>query len=90
MPDDRGLDGAPHRPQPEAVTRVTSPFSVFKSSNLWTDCEQCRLRVNLSNAGACAKCKRILCDTHLHGSFARKLIVDLGVGAVICLKCRQP
>ena len=67
---------------------MPSPFAVFRESNLWTDCEECRLRVNLSRAGACTKCKRILCYTHLHGSFVRRLLIDLGIGENVCIKCR--
>jgi hypothetical protein len=67
---------------------VTSPFSFFRNSNLWTDCEECRLKVNLSSAGACVRCRKILCYRHLHGSFVRRLILDLGFGQPICVKCR--
>lgn len=67
---------------------MTSPFRVFRSSGLWTQCEECRLQVNLSSAGACRRCRRILCNKHLHGSFVRRLLVDLGADAV-CLRCRR-
>jgi hypothetical protein len=30
----------------------------------------------------------VLCDEHLHGSFFRKLFVDLGAQP-ICLRCRE-
>lgn len=63
-------------------------FTVFKASELWTDCEQCRLRVNLSRAGACRRCRRVLCNTHLHGSFVRRLLVDLGAEP-LCVRCRH-
>lgn len=68
---------------------MTSPFKVFRSSSLWTDCEECHLRVNLSQAGACANCRRVLCNTHLHGSFVRRLIVDMGFAKALCPKCRH-
>lgn len=67
---------------------MTSPFRVFRSSGLWTQCEECRLRVNLSRAGACRRCRRILCNTHLHGSFLRRLLVDFGAEP-LCLRCRR-
>jgi hypothetical protein len=67
---------------------MTSPFRVFRSSGLWTQCEECRLRVNLSSAGACRRCRRILCNTHLHGSFLRRLLVDFGAEP-LCLRCRR-
>lgn len=67
---------------------MTGPFAIFRRSSLWTDCEECRLRVNLSKAGACSRCRRILCYTHLHGSFARQLIVDIGFAQPVCKACR--
>lgn len=63
-------------------------FTLFKASDLWIDCEQCRLRVNLSRAGACRRCRRILCHTHLYGSFFRRLLVDLGAKP-LCVRCRH-
>ena len=66
---------------------MTSPFRPFQRSQLFTQCEECRRTVNLSHAGACSRCRRILCNTHLHGSFLRRLIVDIGADAV-CLRCR--
>jgi hypothetical protein len=67
---------------------MTSPLRVFRRSNLWTQCEECGRSVDLSSAGACARCKRILCHTHLHGSFVRRLWVDLGAEPV-CVTCRR-
>lgn len=59
-----------------------------RASALWTQCEECRLTVNVSRAGACSRCRRILCHTHLYGSFFRRLLVDLGAPA-LCVKCRH-
>lgn len=67
---------------------MTNPFRLFQSSQLWTTCEECRRTVNLSRAGACERCRRALCNDHLHGSFARRLLVDLGARAV-CVRCRS-
>jgi hypothetical protein len=68
---------------------VPGPLNPFRSSILWTDCEACRLKVNVSSAGACVRCRRILCNGHLHGSFVRRLIVDMGLAEAICSKCRD-
>jgi hypothetical protein len=66
---------------------VTSPLRPFRSSIIFTECEQCRRTVDLTRLGACARCRRVLCNTHLHGSFFRRLYVDIGAEAV-CVKCR--
>ncbi|MEK7403316.1 MAG: hypothetical protein AABZ80_13245 [Gemmatimonadota bacterium] len=67
---------------------MTSPFSFFRNSNLWTDCEACREKVNLSQAGACSQCRRVLCNRHLHGSFVRRLLYDIGLTEAVCAECR--
>lgn len=66
---------------------MTSPFRPFRRSVIFTQCEECRRSVDLTGAGACARCRRILCNAHLHGTFLRRLRVDLGAEAV-CLRCR--
>lgn len=66
---------------------MTNPFRPFRSSQLWTECEECHRSVNMSDAGGCSRCRRVLCNDHLHGSFARRLLVDLGAEA-LCNVCR--
>lgn len=69
---------------------MSQPFGMFRRSDLVTECEACRLPVDLSRAGACVKCRRVLCNGHLHGSFIRRLVVDLNLGAQpICTTCRE-
>ena len=63
-------------------------FQLFLSTQMQTECEQCGVRFDLVKGGACVKCRRALCPTHLHGSFARRLLVDLGAQP-ICLQCRR-
>jgi hypothetical protein len=60
----------------------------FRRSDLWTQCEECKQTVDLSRAGVCGQCRRVLCHRHLHGSFARRLMVDLGADP-LCLRCRR-
>jgi hypothetical protein len=67
---------------------MSAPFRLFRRSELWTQCEECRATVDLSRAGACIRCRRILCNTHLHGSFVRRMLVDFGAEPV-CVKCRE-
>jgi hypothetical protein len=43
--------------------------------------------VDLLKGGACVRCRRILCFTHLHGSFVRRLATDLGA-EILCVRCR--
>jgi hypothetical protein len=62
-------------------------FEFFRSSQVSTDCDQCRGRVDLIKGGVCTNCRRILCYNHLHGSFFRRLITDLGA-KVVCVQCR--
>ena len=59
----------------------------FRSSQVSTDCDQCHGRVDLIKGGVCTNCRRILCYNHLHGSFFRRLLTDLGAKTV-CVQCR--
>jgi len=68
---------------------MSQPFRVFRRSNLITECEECRLPVDLSRAGACIRCRRVLCNAHLHGSFFRRLAVDMSLAQPICVQCRH-
>ena len=62
-------------------------FEFFRSSQVTTDCDECGGRVDLLKGGACTRCRRILCFTHLHGSRVRRLLADIG-GDVVCVRCR--
>jgi uncharacterized paraquat-inducible protein A len=62
-------------------------YEIFRSSQVTTDCDQCHGRVDLLKGGVCTRCRRILCYRHLHGSFLRRLLADLGA-ATICVQCR--
>jgi hypothetical protein len=54
-----------------------------------TECDVCGRRFDLMTGGACQRCRRVLCAQHLHGSWTRRLFVDLGAKAV-CVECRMP
>jgi len=60
---------------------------VFMPSEIATDCDLCGVRFHLNAGGACVKCRRALCARHLHGSWLRRLLVDLGA-APLCVECR--
>jgi len=61
------------------------PF--FKKSIFTSECERCHARFHIGAGGVCERCKKILCDTHLHGSLVRRIQVSFGAPPV-CLKCR--
>ena len=60
---------------------------IFRKSDVTTECDQCDLRFDVVQGGVCADCRRILCFTHLHGSWVQRLRVDLGARTV-CVQCR--
>jgi hypothetical protein len=63
-------------------------FEIFRSSQISTDCDRCGGRVDMLKGGVCTQCRRILCYMHLHGSWARRLLTDLGAETV-CVECRS-
>ena len=62
-------------------------YEIFRSSQVSTDCDQCGGRVDLLKGGVCTRCRRILCYRHLHGSWLRRLLADIGA-ATLCVQCR--
>jgi len=52
-----------------------------------TECEVCARRFDVMKGGVCERCRRILCERHLHGSWARRLVADVS-GANVCVDCR--
>lgn len=70
--------------------RQISPMAkleFFRSTDVTTDCDQCSGRVDLIKGGVCVRCRRILCYRHLHGTFLRRLLTDLGA-KTLCVQCR--
>jgi hypothetical protein len=61
---------------------------LFRHTEMATECDVCGLRFDLISGGACLRCRKILCATHLHGSWLRRLLVDFGADP-ICCACRQ-
>jgi hypothetical protein len=60
---------------------------LFRKSAISADCEQCKRRFDPAEGGLCDVCQRILCPDHLHGSWFRRMRVDLG-GRAVCTECR--
>lgn len=69
------------------ATTVMTPFRIFQPSIITTDCDRCGGRVDLLKGGVCTSCRRILCYTHLHGSWLRRLVADMRNESV-CVECR--
>ena len=59
----------------------------FRQSMLATDCDACGGRVDTQQGGACGGCRRILCFTHLYGSWTARLWAELS-GRTRCVDCR--
>lgn len=53
------------------------------------ECDACGYRFDLTHGGVCARCKRILCYTHLHGSWFHRIRVDIAGGQAVCVDCRS-
>jgi hypothetical protein len=67
---------------------MMAKFEIFRSSQISTDCDRCGGRVDMMKGGVCTRCRRILCYAHLHGSWVRRLLTDLGAETV-CVECRR-
>lgn len=61
------------------------PF--FRKSIFFTECDECDRRFPVTGGGVCESCKRILCATHLHGSFVRRIAIGFGA-RIVCVRCR--
>jgi hypothetical protein len=60
---------------------------VFKKSIFFSECDRCHARFHIGAGGVCERCRKILCDNHLHGSLIRRIQVSFGAPPV-CINCR--
>jgi len=60
---------------------------VFKKSIFFSECDRCHARFHIGAGGVCERCRKILCDDHLHGSLVRRIQVSFGAPPV-CIYCR--
>jgi hypothetical protein len=60
---------------------------IFKKANFETECDACHKPFSVSTGGVCERCRRILCNDHLHGSLARRIAIGFGA-PMICVRCR--
>ena len=67
---------------------MTRPLRMFMHTEMGTECEVCGARFDLVAGGLCVRCGKALCPRHLHGSWLRRLMVDVGASPVCCA-CRQ-
>ena len=62
-------------------------MEVFRRSMFRTACDECRKPFPVNTGGVCDRCRRILCNTHLHGYFVRLIAIALG-SPYVCVACR--
>ena len=62
-------------------------MQIFRKSIFRTECDECRKEFPVNTGGVCDRCRRILCNDHLHGSMFRHVAVALGA-PLRCVKCR--
>jgi hypothetical protein len=62
-------------------------MEVFRKSMFRTECDECLKPFPVNTGGVCDQCRRILCNTHLHGSFFRRIAIALGA-PYRCVACR--
>ena len=60
----------------------------FARTEMATECDACQARFDLISGGVCESCKRILCFTHLHGSWVQRLRTEFGA-RMLCVTCRH-
>lgn len=61
------------------------PF--FRKSVFETECDECGAPFAVNTGGVCERCRRILCNDHLHGSVVRRVAIAFGA-AYRCQRCR--
>ena len=61
--------------------------TIFRKSIFKTECDECRKPFPVNTGGVCERCRRILCNDHLHGSIARRVAIAFGA-PYLCLRCR--
>ncbi|HEX9563518.1 MAG TPA: hypothetical protein VF981_06095 [Gemmatimonadaceae bacterium] len=64
-----------------------SPMQIFRKSIFSSECDECGHPFPVNQGGVCDRCRRILCNTHLHGSAWRRLSIALGA-PYRCVTCR--
>lgn len=63
-------------------------MQIFRSSIFRTECDECGRPFPVNTGGVCDQCRRILCNTHLHGSMVRRMAIAFGA-RYRCVACRE-
>ena len=61
---------------------------IFRKSIFKTECDECGRPFAITGGGVCERCRRILCNTHLHGSITRRIAIAFGA-PYVCVRCRS-
>jgi hypothetical protein len=59
----------------------------LRKSIFRTECDQCGKTFPVNTGGVCVRCRRILCNEHLHGSVVRRMMIAFGL-PYVCVRCR--
>jgi hypothetical protein len=61
---------------------------LFKPSAQLARCDQCRAFFDPVFGGVCARCRRLLCATHLYGGFFQRVLGRFNLRQALCVDCR--
>lgn len=64
-----------------------SPIQIFRKSIFSSECDECGRSFPVNHGGVCDRCRRILCNAHLHGSVVRRMAIAFGA-PYRCVACR--
>jgi hypothetical protein len=59
----------------------------LRKSIFSTECDECHRPFAVNTGGVCERCRRILCNVHLHGTLWRKVAIAFGA-PYLCVRCR--
>jgi hypothetical protein len=59
----------------------------LRQTDLRLDCDACGAAFDLMTGGTCERCRRILCERHLHGSWLVRMVHEFR-RPVTCVRCR--
>ncbi|HWP02607.1 MAG TPA: hypothetical protein VNL96_04060 [Gemmatimonadaceae bacterium] len=60
----------------------------LRKSIFSTECDECHRSFAVNTGGVCERCRRILCNDHLHGTLWRRVAIAFGA-PYLCVRCRS-